>query len=319
MRPLSDRLVQDLTAERTLALRNALAADPDVAFVAALHAMVLQLFYRFASDSCLEISLKSTGFPQVQGLGETIWASEIADRHEGWDRDLPDEERGLWDFLLRLDETSRKSLFAHCIALTLNVVIEPWNRRPRALAHGDAVAGALGFDMVSAGWTAGVDNYLGKVTKARILEAVRQARGEDAAQQIGHLKKPDMAKAAARLLEGSNWLPEPLRSREPPSDADDRGAEQYAGNDEASGRPSALSDEARGSDPMMDRCGIAILGPPRPGGDAGPFLLSRTSVGRRIASWRTWPMSWRAALPRTSRRYAAPISPTAVAPATTGS
>jgi ParB family chromosome partitioning protein len=251
VRPLSDRLVQDLTAERTLALRNALAADPDVAIVAALHAMVLQLFYRFASGSCLEISLKSTGFPQVQGLGETIWASEIADRHEGWDRDLPDEEHGLWDFLLRLDETSRKSLFAHCIALTLNVVIEPWNRRPRALAHGDVVAGALGFDMVSAGWTAGVDNYLGKVTKARILEAVRQACGEDAAQQIGHLKKQDMAKAAARLLEGSNWLPEPLRNRDAPSGADDRGGEQSAGNDEASGHPLALSDEERGSDPMM--------------------------------------------------------------------
>ena len=49
VKPLPDRLVYDLTAQRTLALRNAIAGDADVAFVAALHAFVLQLFYRYAS------------------------------------------------------------------------------------------------------------------------------------------------------------------------------------------------------------------------------------------------------------------------------
>ena len=62
-----------------------------------------------------------------------------------------------------------------------------------------------------AGWTPTVDNYLGRVTKARILEAVREAKGEASAQLIDHLKKPDMAKEAERLLAGSGWLPEPLR------------------------------------------------------------------------------------------------------------
>ncbi|HET8534129.1 MAG TPA: DNA-binding protein, partial [Sphingomicrobium sp.] len=48
-------------------------------------------------------------------------------------------------------------------------------------------------------------------TKAHILQAVREAKGEQSAQLIDHLKKPDMAREAARLLEGSGWLPEPLR------------------------------------------------------------------------------------------------------------
>lgn len=211
IKPLSDRLVVDLTAQRTLALRNALAGDADIAFVAALHAFVLQVFYRYAQATCLEISVKSIGFGQVQGLGETPWAKEIADRHEAWDRDLPEDDDGLWDFLLGLDEASRKALFAHCIALSLNAVVEPWNRRPRALEHADVLARTLQFDMVTAGWTPTVDNYLGKVTKARILQAVREACGEDSAQLIDHLKKDRMAVEAARLLEGSDWLPEPLR------------------------------------------------------------------------------------------------------------
>src|SRR6185437_7169074 len=48
-------------------------------------------------------------------------------------------------------------------------------------------------------------------TKPRILEAVREAKGEQAAQLIDHLKKGDMAREAERLLEGTGWLPEPLR------------------------------------------------------------------------------------------------------------
>ena len=65
--------------------------------------------------------------------------------------------------------------------------------------------------MVEAGWRPTVDNYLGRVTKPRILEAVREAKGEPAAQLIDHLKKAEMAKEAERLLDGSGWLPEPLR------------------------------------------------------------------------------------------------------------
>jgi ParB family chromosome partitioning protein len=210
IKPLPDRLVFDLTAQRTLAMRNALAGDVDVAFVAALHACVLQVFYRFAPDTCLEISLKSGSFSQVDGLAETSWAKEIADRHEAWDRDLPDDEAELWNFLLDLDEPSRKALFAHCVSLTLNAVAEPWNRRPRALAHAEVLAKTLQFDMVSAGWAPTVE-FLGRLTKARILQALREARGEDSAQLIDHMKKDIMAREAARLLEGSNWLPEPLR------------------------------------------------------------------------------------------------------------
>ena len=75
----------------------------------------------------------------------------------------------------------------------------------------DRLARATGLDMVEAGWRPTVDNYLGRVTKARILEAVREGAGEQAAQLIDHLKKGDMAKEAERLLADTGWLPEPLR------------------------------------------------------------------------------------------------------------
>jgi ParB family chromosome partitioning protein len=58
-----------------------------------------------------------------------------------------------------------------------------------------------------------VATYLGRVTKARILEAVREAKGEQAAQLIEDLTTADMAREAERLLDGTGWLPEPLRMR----------------------------------------------------------------------------------------------------------
>ncbi len=211
VRPLSDRVIEDLTAARTIALRNALAGDPVMAFVAALHVFVLKTFFVYGSDSCLEVTMQSAKFGQTQGLGDTVWAKEIEQRHEAWGHDLPKNPAELWGYLVTLDEASRQALFAHCVSLSLNAVVQPWNRRPAAIAHAEELARSIGFDMVDAGWTPTVDNYLGRVTKAHILQAVREAKGEQSAQLIDHLKKADMAREAARLLEGSGWLPEPLR------------------------------------------------------------------------------------------------------------
>jgi ParB family chromosome partitioning protein len=115
----------------------------------------------------------------------------------------------------------RASLFAHYASFAVNALYEPANRinQGRVSAHGvrtrldqvDVLARAVGLGMVQAGWRPTVDNYLGRVTKPRILEAVREAKRDASAQLIEHLKKADIAKEAERLLDGSGWLPEPMR------------------------------------------------------------------------------------------------------------
>jgi len=212
-KPLSDRLMMELTAHRTLALRDALAKDPDTALLAALHALVLETFYRYAADSCLEITATSSGF-SVQGpdLKDCASAKAIAARQEALAKHLPENATDLWAALADLDAESRAALFAHCVALTLKAVHEPWNRASGRMRHADKIAQAVTLDMAAAGWTPTVENYLGRVPKARILEAVREAKGADAAERIAHLKKADMAAEAERLLADTGWLPEPLRT-----------------------------------------------------------------------------------------------------------
>ena len=240
IKPLPDRLITELTAYRTLALRDALAGHPSVAFVAVLHNFVLATFYRFASSSgCLDIAVRSPTLPpQAPGLTDSTSAKAIAARHDAWKARLPREEDGLWDGLMALDAAEQASLLAHCASLSVNALYEPANRynEGRVSAHGvrdrldqaDVLARTVGLDMVAAGWKAGVDNYLGRVTKPRILDAVREAKGEASAQLIDHLKKGDMAREAERLLEGTGWLPEPLRLAETEGVTDVAGGEAEA-------------------------------------------------------------------------------------------
>ena len=262
--PISDRLMTELTAYRTLGLRHALGEHPDVAFRAALHALTLKVFYHYGSDSCLELDLKSVSFgTQAPGLNDSVSAEAIRARHENWTKTLPKDSADLWDALSDWDSDSRAALFAHIVSLSVNAVYESWNRRPRAFAHADRIAQAVDLDMAAAGWKPTVDNFLGRVTKARILQAVAQAKDQRAADRIEHLKKGDMAEKAETLLAGSGWLPEPLRTPGRPiaghaDDAElDRGEGQSVGVETAADgqqkRTMVDSDEPVGTTMRMNR------------------------------------------------------------------
>jgi ParB family chromosome partitioning protein len=222
IKPLPERLVSELTAHRTLALRDALANNPQVALTALLHKLCRDTFQHSSPGACLEASVRHVFFPaQSADLKDSPSAKAVADRHEAWKAELPKDDRALWDWLASLDDARRAALLAHCVSFGVNALYEKGDRygAPGVSAHGvqqriaqaDRLAQAVHLDMVKAGWRPMVDNYLGRVTKPRILEAVREAKGDQAAQLIDHLKKAEMAKEAERLLDGTGWLPEPLR------------------------------------------------------------------------------------------------------------
>ncbi|MBA3068062.1 MAG: ParB N-terminal domain-containing protein [Pseudomonadota bacterium] len=222
VKPLPDRLVTELTAERTLALRDKLATTPSVAFQAVLHKFCLDVFSRyFSSGSAMEVTVRSVTFPiQAQGLKDTPTVKAISERHKSWEERLPKDRTDLWDWLTTLTGDDQAALFAHCASFGVNALYEKADRYGAGISsHGveqrigeaDRIARAVGLDMVEAGWRPTVENYLGRVPKRRILEAVREGAGERAAQLIDHLKKGDMAKEAERLLADTGWLPESLR------------------------------------------------------------------------------------------------------------
>ena len=224
IKPLPERLLAELTAWRTLALRDAVASNPQVAVTALIHRLVTDTFgSRTSSGRCLEASVREIHFPaQSEDMKDSPVAGSIDDRHQAWTADMPlDDDDALWDWIANLDGASRMALLAHCVSFGVNALHEKPNPYSgygttaqgleRRFAEADRLARATGLDMIEAGWRPTVDNYLGRVTKPRILEAVREGVGEDRARLLEHMKKGDMAREAERLLADSGWLPEPLR------------------------------------------------------------------------------------------------------------
>ena len=231
IRPLPDRLVSELTAHRTLALRDAVASSPHVAMTALLHRLVTDTFLPHSTRGCIEAQVREVHFPaQAEDLRDSASARAVAERHERWGDHIPADDAALWDWLADLDDDSRMELLAHCVSFGVNALYEKPNPYGGMgvsqhglevrLAQADRLARATGLDMVAVGWRPTVANYLGRVTKPRILEAVREGAGERAAELIDHLKKGDMAKEAERLLAETGWLPEPLRMIDPGAETD---------------------------------------------------------------------------------------------------
>ncbi len=209
---LSDILVRDLTAHRTLGLRLNLSEQPETAIVAATHALAAQIFYLGADVHVVGIEPVKTDLAgHADGIEDAPTGKAWADRHANWARQMPRDVTGLWSFVAELDHDSRMALFAHCVALTVNAVKLPWERKPRAQATADRLAEAVSLDMTGY-WRPTVRTYFGRITKARILEAVREGVSHEAADRMADTKKPEMAEAAEQLLAATDWLPVLMRT-----------------------------------------------------------------------------------------------------------
>src|SRR3954462_12862116 len=89
---LSDRLMTELTAHRRLALREALANDPDAAFLAVLYALALKTFYgSYMAAPCREIEPKGLSLKPAAGpdLNDPPGAQSSQQRHGNWSLRLP--------------------------------------------------------------------------------------------------------------------------------------------------------------------------------------------------------------------------------------
>ncbi len=213
--PLSEKLVAELTACRTSALRNELAKHPETAFLALVHALALDTFFKGSTCTCLEIAPKMAWLSgHAPGIDESEAERQTAERHAAWAKRMPEEPEALWTFIHGLLDTERMALLAHCVSLTANA-LQVRGHKPDALAHADQLAREVALDMTSY-WQPSAAGYFSRVSKDRIAQAVREGVSAQAAQNIANMKKPVMAAAAEAALAGKSWLPQLLR---PPAHA----------------------------------------------------------------------------------------------------
>jgi ParB family chromosome partitioning protein len=217
---LSDRLVEDLTAHRTAALRAILAVNPDVALAAVVHALALPLFYPRSGESCLELDLKNEGLERsATGFEDSTAARSLAEWQEVWEQKLPGRAEEFWDWLLVQDTATRLDLLAYCAGCSVNAVKKAQERADaERFIHADHLAAALDLDMAQ-WWQPTGASYLSRVSKAKMLEAVSEGVTKGAAENLAKLKKEALVTHAEERLAGTGWLPAILRRKLPEADA----------------------------------------------------------------------------------------------------
>lgn len=210
---LSAALIADLTAQKTAAIRCALTGQPDIALACIVHALALQTLYRGAGmATCLELRAQSPDLRSAMAKPDDSRAlASFEAARERLTAQLPDNPAGLWDWCLAQPRESLLELLALCAAHAVNAV-QRKDDRPICdrLANADMLASALKLDM-TAWFTPGADNLFGRISRAGILAALREASGADPAPAWAKLKKAELAAIAARKVAGTGWLPEPLR------------------------------------------------------------------------------------------------------------
>src|SRR5574337_257618 len=94
-----------------------------------------------SARGCLEVSVRHVSFNvQAVDLKDSPSARAIAERHDTWKNDIPQDDHALWDWLAALDDASRLALLAHCVSNSVNALYEsviastPSTRRPTATA-----------------------------------------------------------------------------------------------------------------------------------------------------------------------------------------
>lgn len=229
-KPLSERLIEDLSAHRTAGLRLALTGDPETALLAVVHALAVRLVYGcgWNPGSCLDIQPRE---PLLEPSSDTIRGSAAVVAFEAarkrWRTVLPGEAATFWDWLVAADTTTRLGLLAFCAGASLDATVKRNGHPGRAaLAHADRLAVAVNLDMRRC-WSPTKECFLGKVSKRHILAAVAEAAGPDKAAGLDGLKKEALIELAEPILTEAQWLPDLLRS--PVAETDDGAVEAADG------------------------------------------------------------------------------------------
>lgn len=245
----SEALMRKLTAHRTAALQAVIANSPQVATALLVEKLVSEWCssYYCERSSCLKVSASNSQFG-LSAAADDIKASkawtQLEQRKDAWTQRLAEargDDRTLLQALLTLPLFDLHELLALCVALTLDTV----QSRHEAGAA-DALARVVGLDMAD-WWAPTADGFLNLVPKAKLVEAVKEAVSADAAMPLGGLKKAQAVGEAERLLQGTRWLPAPLRAApfelQAQTEADDPVADAEGGSAEPAAVESDLKDQ----------------------------------------------------------------------------
>lgn len=205
----SQSLTAAMTAHRTAAMQAALMAQPNVALVAVVREMVARSFYGWGERGPLKLSIDQPMLKSsAADIDESAAKIAIEAQREVWRERMPKDASELFAWLMALAQDELVALLAVATCDSIDAVTQREDKRDVAA---DELCAALGLEMAD-WWTPKAGNYLGKVSRDRILAVVGEAVSPEAALRLSkHKKKGELVAAAEIELAGCRWVPELMR------------------------------------------------------------------------------------------------------------
>lgn len=206
----SERLVRQLTANKTAIVQAALANNPNVAL--ALAVLVAQLarrhygagYYRHGgfglgiSTSCEPLAADAPDFPESRA------GQELGRIQQHWgDVITPGSGGGELVWALSQDTETLLELLAYLVAVTVQGIQHQESSQASTL---DQLAGLLDVQ-ISEWWSATGETYLSHVSKDRLVEVVSEGASSEQAAPLMRMKKKEAIEVAEQALAGTGWLP----------------------------------------------------------------------------------------------------------------
>jgi ParB family transcriptional regulator, chromosome partitioning protein len=123
-----------------------------------------------------------------------------------WIDRLPQDRSERFAWVLGLPQADLLELTALCAAMTVDALPSSGSA-----FEANALASAVGLDMAD-WWQPTAEGFLHHVSKAQIVQALREAGPGLAADGVESIKKDVLVNTAMARLRGARWLPAPLRA-----------------------------------------------------------------------------------------------------------
>ena len=211
----SESLTRRLAAHRTAALQVLVSKNPQVALAALAMPFVTRLFgdQRGYVTTALQV-VPSLPAHALLSAADDLKASRAWQALEAakatWRARLP-QQRGAWfSWLTELPPAELSELLALCAALTLSAMSSQGDARELHI-----ISAAVGLDMAD-WWEPTAAGFLSHVSKAQIVQALKEAGTDPSEDGVGDMKKDVLVVKAASRLAGKRWLPAGLRPRSAP-------------------------------------------------------------------------------------------------------
>lgn len=210
---VSDALRRSLLGHRNLAVQNVIAERPDAAKIL-LACWTVKELRGSSREVPTDLSISNGGYgygtrtyhPITDDAGKASADAFLA-ACKAAIKDLPTADGKLWDTLSEMKPAQLDKIIALGVALTVSVNEEHKGLTAKLLE-------TLDFDMAEH-FEPTADNYLGRVSKTLVVEALteaKQIKGEADSTALMAMKKGTLAAEAEKRLAGSGWVPKGIRS-----------------------------------------------------------------------------------------------------------